>query len=463
VTSGLLKPPDSAAATPAAPPAPSLPDSWSEALIRPASPPAAPRRWFAVTITWAGFVYLFMTLLLGAAAITEQANLLYIVFGLMIGIFLISGVISKMVLSRLSIKRVLPAHASVGEPCSFVYDITNRKRLWASLSVRVSELDGTAAFAHRPSAYLTHVPARASVRLPIDVTPRRRGVYSLRRFEVTTAFPFGLVRRSRVHKQPDSLVVFPALAGVDERLINRFHSREQSGAKTRPRGGGLEEFYGVKEYRPGENPRLIYWRRSARTGVLVSREMSQAVPPRIVVLVDTQLVADTAAGHAALERSIAQSASLASYTLDLGMSVGLAVWSGEWTLIAPSRGKRHRIDILAALAALPRNDTHSAAELLSQADGLLVVGTTPILFTPRAAADIPRDGRRGLELMSTAGGESDRWFHFGPDVDFSQCGPADAQPPPPTPMESTPAGAAQSAAPRSAGFSEDTPSKLPAS
>ena len=53
----------------------------------------------------------------------------------------------------------------------------------------------------------------------------------------------------------------------------------------KPRRGGSDEFYGVKEFRTGENPRWIYWRRSARTGTLVSKEMSQVAPPRLLVLV----------------------------------------------------------------------------------------------------------------------------------------------------------------------------------
>ena len=57
----------------------------------------------------------------------------------------------------------------------------------------------------------------------------------------------------------------------------------------RPRRGGQDEFYGVKEYRTGENPRHIYWRRSARTGVLVAKEMTQVSPPKLLLLVDTNV------------------------------------------------------------------------------------------------------------------------------------------------------------------------------
>ena len=67
-------------------------------------------------------------------------------------------------------------------------------------------------------------------------------------------------------------------------------SAEKVGPTMRPHRGGMDEFYGLKEFRTGENPRWIYWRRSARTGALVAKEMTQVSPPRLMLLVDTFLV-----------------------------------------------------------------------------------------------------------------------------------------------------------------------------
>ncbi len=123
---------------------------------------------------------------------------------------------------------------------------------------------------------------------------------------------------------------------------------------------------------PGENPRLIYWKRSARTGELVSKEMVQISPPRLLIMVDGFIESPTLAEHAAVEKAIAMAASLASRAMDSGMAVGLCTWAGDWTSIAPQRGKRHCRDILAALAALPINRTVPAGQLLAQAKELSV-------------------------------------------------------------------------------------------
>src|SRR5256714_7723122 len=77
-----------------------------------------------------GLVYCSMMMFMGLAAINTQANLLFGVFGLMIGVLLISGVVSRFVIRRLEVHRVLSEHASVGEVLRFTYDISNTKRFW---------------------------------------------------------------------------------------------------------------------------------------------------------------------------------------------------------------------------------------------------------------------------------------------------------------------------------------------
>src|SRR3954468_18231206 len=92
---------------------------------------------FSVT----GLVYCAMMLFMGLAAMNSQANLLFGVFGLMIGILLISGTVSRAVLRKLVLHRALPETAVVGAPAIITYHVQNTKRFWPSFSVTVAELD----------------------------------------------------------------------------------------------------------------------------------------------------------------------------------------------------------------------------------------------------------------------------------------------------------------------------------
>src|SRR5438445_13012961 len=101
-----------------------------------------------------GLVYCSMMMFMGLAAVNTQANLLFGVFGLMIGVLLIAGIISRVVLRRLTVKRVLPEHAVVGKPITLFYELTNIKRFWPSFSVTLGELDASEAFVKQPLAYM---------------------------------------------------------------------------------------------------------------------------------------------------------------------------------------------------------------------------------------------------------------------------------------------------------------------
>ncbi|CAN5670829.1 hypothetical protein BH09PLA1_BH09PLA1_26180 [soil metagenome] len=365
---------------------------------------------------------------MGLAAINSQANLLFGVFGLMIGILFISISVSRFVLRRITMTRGLPESAIVGLPSIVTYELRNSKRYWASFSVTVAELDGGEAFTKQPQAYMLHAAPRTSAIIPSQVTPKRRGLHQLNRYQLSTSFPFGFIKRAIERKQQESIVIYPALAEVDPKLLQQMRSAESSGATMRPRRGGNDEFYGLKEFRTGENPRYIYWRRSARTGTLVSKEMTHVSPPRIVILVDTFISSRDTPHHAATERCIAMAASLGSHALEQGLTVGLVCWSDGWIKLTPARGKRHRRDILAVLARLPLNTAHDSRALLAAALELQDSGTTLAMFSPVEAAASTQRSSGALIVIPADSLQSRRWFRFNPLVDFNHCMPIEQEP-----------------------------------
>jgi uncharacterized protein (DUF58 family) len=379
---------------------------------------------FSVT----GLVYCAMMLFMGLAALNSQANLLFGVFGLMIGILLISGIISRGVLRKLSLHRVLPEHGVVGQEMSVSYEFRNLKRFWPSFAVTIAEVEGVEAFARQPHGYLLHVAPKSMTTVPVQLIPKRRGLHAMGRYQLSTSFPFGFIKRAIDRRQDDRFLVFPPLAQVDPKLLAMCRSAESSGSSMRPRRGGSDEFYGLKEYRNGENPRWIYWRRSARTGTLVAREMTHVSPPRLLILLDTH--ADDRSGElpAIVERCIAMSASLVNAALETGLPVGLMVWNDGWQSIAPSRGKRQRLDLLSILARLPRNGEHDLQELLDASHAEQKSGTTLVLVTPRDVQLGLQDTARGSMLVIAPNNpQTEKWFHFPANVDFAHAMPPDQQ------------------------------------
>ncbi len=383
-----------------------------------------PSRDFSMT----GLIYCAMMLFMGLAAINTQASLLFGVFGLMIGILIVSGQISLIVLRKVRITRDLPEAGVVGEPLIVTYHFYNGKKFWPTFSVCLAELDGVEGFIRQPQCYLLHAAAKMDASVPVELLPKRRGIHAMNRFQISTSFPFGFIKRAIERQHPDTLVVFPAVAKVDPGVLATCQPAEKTGPTMRPKRGGADELYGLKEYRRGENPRLIYWRGSARTGVLISKEMTQVAPPRLLLLVDTHITNRTRVEHSAVEKAIAMAGSLATYSLEQGLSVGVQAWSNGWNGIAPTRGKRHRRDVMTLLARLPLNQEKDAQALLESCAELMEQGTTLVLITGKGVElGLNEKLRGGMVIISATNPVADGWFKFGPDVRFDRCGPPDQE------------------------------------
>jgi uncharacterized protein (DUF58 family) len=383
-----------------------------------------PSREFSIT----GAVYIAMMMFMGLAASNTQASLLFGVFGLMIGIMLVSGVISKLVLKKVRITRDFPEAGTVGEPFSMTYHFYNDKRFWPSFSVSLAELDGVEGFVRQPQCYMLHAAAGAEAAVPVEFFPKRRGIHAFNRFQISTSFPFGFIKRAMERSHPDLLVIYPAVATVDKSVLAMCQPAEKTGPTMRPKRGGSDEMYGLKEYRRGENPRLIYWKRSARTGVLVSKEMTEVAPPRLLILVDTFLSGRTRAEHALVEQAIAMAGSVATHALEQGLSVGVQAWANGWHGIAPTRGKRHRRDVMTLLARLPLNQSADAQQLLESAQDLVEQGTTLVLVTGKnLELGLNEKLRGGMVVISSASPGSRSLFKFNPDVRFDRCSPPDQE------------------------------------
>lgn len=387
------------------------------------------RRKPSIDFSFGGLIFCCMSLFMLLAAVNGQVNLLFGVVGLMFGVLIVSFSISRMVLRKVQVRRLLPDHAVVGEPVTLSYEFINEKRFWPSLSVCFAELEGSEGFVRQPAAYMLHAAAGTTSTVPTEAVPKRRGLLALDQYQISTSFPFGFIKRASIRTEKDTMIIYPAIGRVDPRLLSLCRAADKTGPTMRPRRGGTDEFYGVKEYRSGENPRWIYWRRSARTGVLVSKEMTQVSPPRLALLVDTFQKGQSAAANAGVEKTIAMAATLASHALEAGLLVGLMAWNGQWAGIQPQRGKRHRRDLLAVLARLPLNIERDAQALLDASREVLKSGMTAVLFTPRdMQMGLTDHGRGGMIVISAAGDQSARWFNFPQDIDFAHCMPLDQEP-----------------------------------
>lgn len=148
------------------------------------------------------------------------------------------------------------------------------------------------------------------------------------------------------------LFILPNVTRVRNIAIRPRRTRVYAGTIPARAGGPGTEFFGVREYQPGDPPHSINWRASARyTDILYANEYQQERVADVGIVLDGRLrTNEFARGHSLFEYSVQAAASIADALLSQGNRVGLLLYASYlgWTL--PGYGKIQRERILHALA-----------------------------------------------------------------------------------------------------------------
>jgi uncharacterized protein (DUF58 family) len=222
-------------------------------------------------LTRPGWVFILYSIGVGAGAINTGNNLLYIVFGIFLGLLLASGFLSDLSLWGLNVTWILPSTLRAGEPANFWLAITNTKRWWPSLGVSIILEGSLSGRTVRFSAYAPCVRKRETVRLPAGWTPEIRGEFKLTEIRVSTRYPFGLLEKWwRVYRgEPvaTALVQPPRLSVSEHFIWDAVRGDDRASARNAPHEGSSSST--VRDYRAGDSPRRIHWRASAKRGGLM--------------------------------------------------------------------------------------------------------------------------------------------------------------------------------------------------
>jgi uncharacterized protein (DUF58 family) len=286
-----------------------------------------------------GWWFLLATLLVGAAAVNGGINLLFLVFGMMIFLILASGVLSELCLRQLEVIRRAPAAIHAGTPYLMGIAVRNHKRRLPTFSLEVEDL-----VAGRPvdrRCYYLKLPAGRVQETAYRNVLARRGYHELTGFRLSTRFPFGLIRKSRDIDAAARLLVFPALVPVPDNLIvGRQVDQGRKHSKSLNRRG---DFYGLREFRTGDDPRDIHWRMSARRGRFLIRETEDESSRSVLVVLEDE----AGSGEAGFEAAVSLAASIAVQLIKRGFQVALTA-GGAY--LPPAGGAVQARQVLEALA-----------------------------------------------------------------------------------------------------------------
>ena len=238
-----------------------------------------------------GWYFLFVVLFVLGGAVLGEVNLLVMLAGFLLGPLLFNWRFAQHSLRQLEIRRGLPPRATAGE--AFTVSITglNRRRRVTSWMVVIEDClrregDGDRD-ASRLRLMLPQVLAQSSATARYRAILPRRGRYLIGPLQVSTRFPFGLVRCNRTVDATSALLVGPPLGQLTPRWLQMVDSRLQGSHAEGRRQRQLEgDYYGLREWRSGDSQRWIHWRTSAKLGELAVRQFEQQRSRDVIVVLD---------------------------------------------------------------------------------------------------------------------------------------------------------------------------------
>jgi len=329
-----------------------------------------PRR---LRFTREGKFFVGMTFAVGFAAINTGNNLLYIILGMMLSLILVSGILSELTLRGVHVGRKVPPQIFAGRPFLMGIALQNTKERLPSFSLEVEDLLGDRPLDKK--CYFLKVPAGKTQATSYRFTFPRRGVYGFHGFTLATKYPFALFRKSRDIAAPAEVIVFPRLSEVGHLSADQIAAGAGLRSPERARG---DEFHGLREFRPGDDPRDIHWKMTAKIGRTMVREWEGEAVKRVVIALDNRLPGGDAeaAGPELLdemETGVELAGSLARHFLERGYAVGISARDGG---VPPSSGPPQLwriLRFLAVLRLLAPDDRAARPEVEADAYSVLVV------------------------------------------------------------------------------------------
>lgn len=168
----------------------------------------------------------------------------------------------------------------------------------------------------------------------------RRGRYPLGPMQITYGDPFGIFRGVRTLKGRRPVSVYPAVESLSSFPLRQQQpfGRRASLLKAHEDPASLAD---VRPLQPGDNPRFIHWKVSAKRGELFIKDFELLATTTLMIVLDMHADAHVGSGPGGTdERSASLAASLAARGLRDGIPVGLLATSSHRVYVKPAAGTR---------------------------------------------------------------------------------------------------------------------------
>jgi uncharacterized protein (DUF58 family) len=261
---------------------------WVAITIVPALARRSSLKWIAYQVDYRltrdGIIYLGAVFILVLAAVNTGNNLLFMILGCCLAGILISGVLSRVVLTGVDLKFDLPERIFAEQPVLAEIELRNQKQWWPSFSLRVvgENKQGQPQVLTQP-VFFPYIPSQGSMVQKVELRFPRRGAYRQDAFGIRTRFPFGFFEKTRQVSSTIEMVVYPRVEPTDQFYEVLPLLSGEMASYFRGRG---HELHSLRQYQTTDSARFVDWKVSARSGRLMVREYAREDERRVMLVLD---------------------------------------------------------------------------------------------------------------------------------------------------------------------------------
>jgi len=284
-------------------------------------------------------------------------------------------------------RRISERRVSPGQPVGMELVITNHGPATSQVALKDSLpdfLSVSEGCAHR----LVSLKKGESMLWKYSFTGRR-GFHKFGGIEAIASDPLGLLSVRKFLPTSGQILVLPMAPRVRRIAIRTRATRVYSGNIPARLGGSGVDFFGLREYQPGDPLRTVNWRVSARfPQALYANEFEQERVADVGIILDARRQVNyIGADLGIFDQSILAAASLSDAFLASGNRVGLLVYGQfiNWTV--PGYGRLQRERVLHALARAVPGDSHAFANIYIPTN-LFPSNSQLVFISPLQAEDV---------------------------------------------------------------------------
>lgn len=257
-----------------------------------------------------------------AIALDTRSIVGYQALSLMITIFAMANILGSMSRLKLDATRKIPPYGVTGEPLRFqILARTNSNRRVCGIGAKEEQsnilptkqqfltikepneskrnwfdrfygyyrwkwlIEHNRIIQEEPIAFADLEPGKDN-RIELVLTPKKRGRLELNNVTLIEPDPFGI--RYRLHRKnlPAAITILPKAYHIPKFSFPGLLANQRNDQTARRSRGKTDEFFGLREYHPGDPLRHIHWRSAAKQGKLVVREYVDDASASMAIFID---------------------------------------------------------------------------------------------------------------------------------------------------------------------------------